>query len=189
MPPTKKTDNANLDGKLLLRRYFLDKYPCTSVLDCCQGSKKIWGTLLAEYPTRYLGVDVKEKKGRLKIESQRILGQPGWYYDVIDIDTYGSPWEHWENALRFSTHDLTIFLTIGMVKVMGGQTSSAVMRWLGLDSFSPKIPSSLASKCSAMAIPYCLARAGRHGFEIVEAMAAERSKNAEYIGIRLRKLL
>jgi len=27
MPPTKKTDNANLAGKLHLRRYFLERYP------------------------------------------------------------------------------------------------------------------------------------------------------------------
>jgi hypothetical protein len=145
--------------------------------------------LLKEYSPAYLGVDVKEKKGRLRIDSEKILAQPGWNYDVIDIDTYGSPWGHWENALRFSGHDLTIFLTIGMVKVGGGQTSNEVMRWLGFDAFSPKIPSSLASKCSALAIPYCLARALRHNFQIVEALSAERSKSAEYIGVRLFKLL
>jgi hypothetical protein len=39
----------------------------------------------------------------------------------------------------------------------------------------------------AMAIPYCLARATRYEFTIVEAKAAPPSKNAEYYGIRLDK--
>lgn len=189
MPPSKKTDNANLSGKLFLRRYFLEKYRPSSVFDCCQGGKTIWDTLLQEYPVKYLGVDVKEKKGRLSIDSNRIISQPGWDFDVVDIDTYGSPWSHWQSVLSFSDHDLTVFLTIGMVKIRGGRISSEVMRWLGFDKFSPKIPSSLASKCSGMSIPYCLGQAAKNNFEIVEAKTSDPSKNAEYIGIRLHKLL
>lgn len=185
---TKKTDNANLHGKLALRRYFLDRYPCSSVIDCCQGDQVIWSQLRQEYPVeKYLGVDLKEKKGRLKIDSNRILAQPGWTFDCIDIDTYGSPWAHWESILQYSPHSITVFLTVGLVKVGGGRVSNEIMRWLGFSGFSPKIPSSLASKCMAMAIPYCLARATRYEFTIVEAKAAPPSKNAEYYGIRLDK--
>lgn len=187
MPPTKKTDNGNLEAKLALRRHFLELYPPTSVLDCCQGGGKIWSSLLESFPTKYLGVDVKPKKGRLQVDSAKILGQPGWDYDVVDIDTYGSPWRHWANALKFAPGDVTIFLTIGMVKVMGGNTCREVREWLGFDRFDPKIPSSLASKCDDISTPYALDRARRHGFAVELALEAPRSKNARYLGIRLSK--
>lgn len=185
---TKKTDNGNFSGKLDLRRYFLDRYPYCSVLDCCQGSKNIWKILQEEYrPKKYLGVDIKPKKGRLQVDSARILGQPGWKFDVIDIDTYGSPWVHWQNALTYGQTDMTIFLTIGLVKVMGGRISKELMHWLGIDSFDPAVPPSLAAKLNAISLPYCLGRAEKHNYHIVEALEAPPAKNARYIGVRITK--
>lgn len=185
----KKTDNSNIDAKLTLRRHFLDLYPPKSVFDCCQGDKKIWSNLLAHYPTKYLGVDLKSKKGRLKIDSKRILGQAGWDYDVIDIDTYGSPWGHWVNVLKYSSGDVTVFLTIGLVKIGGGSLSAEAMDWLGLNKFQPKISFALAASCNDMSVSYGLDRSRLHGFGIELALEAPCSKNARYIGVRLKKIL
>src|SRR5438552_1243842 len=104
MSKSKKTDNHNLPAKLALRTYFLRKYHMQdvrrdaagatniNVLDCCQATGKIWGTLQREFPLAgYWGVDVKPKKGRLTIDSVKILDQPGWTQNVVDVDTYGSP--------------------------------------------------------------------------------------------------
>jgi len=183
-----KTDNGNFSGKLALRRYFLEKYPCTSILDCCQGDKKLWRELLPQHPeATYLGVDLKSKKGRLTINSQRILHQAGWNFDVIDIDTYGSPWSHWSSLLHFGHQDVTVFLTIGLVKIMGGNLSKEASKWLGFSSFDPPIPNSLASKCNDMSLPYCLNQAEKNGYVIAEAKMAKRTKNAQYIGVRLIK--
>jgi len=185
---TKKTDNGNFAGKIAMRRYFLDKYPFFSVIDCCQGEKKIWRILQEEYrPAVYLGVDIKPKKGRLQVDSERLLGQAGWQFDVIDIDTYGSPWGHWQNVLLFRQADMTVFLTIGLVKIMGGRMSNEVVDWLGLSGFAPPCPSSLIAKLNAMSLPYCLNRAEKHGYEIIEVMEAPPTRNAKYIGVRLKK--
>jgi hypothetical protein len=93
-----KTDNHDPRAKLELRRYFLRKYHgdgLARVLDCCQGSGLLWGTLRQEFECEsYWGLDLKRKPGRLSIDSSRVLAQPGWPQDVIDIDTYGSPWKH-----------------------------------------------------------------------------------------------
>ncbi|HZU48538.1 MAG TPA: hypothetical protein VFA16_15010, partial [Mycobacterium sp.] len=92
-----KTDNGNLEAKLGLRRHFLRRYHMENkpmVLDCCQGDGIIWRKLRQEFECDYWGVDVKPKRGRLSIDSVRILAQPGWPHDVLDIDTYGSPWRH-----------------------------------------------------------------------------------------------
>jgi hypothetical protein len=116
---TKKTDNANLPAKLDLRRYFLRKYHADGtgrVMDCCAGSGRLWGTLRNEFViASYWALDLKTKRGRLKVDSSRILAQRGWTENIIDIDTYGSPWTHWENMLPNITAPTTAFLTIGQL--------------------------------------------------------------------------
>lgn len=112
-----KTDNGHLDQKLALRRYFFQKYHSAAaphVFDCCQGSQVIWSQLKSEFTlASYWGVDIKPKKGRLKIDSARVLDQPGWNFDLIDVDTYGSPWKHYAAIQQHATKAVTVFLTIG----------------------------------------------------------------------------
>ncbi len=119
-----KIDNSNLADKLGLRRYFLDRYHKgreIKVFDACQGRQVLWGILRKEYSCRYWGVDTKKKKGRLKVNSERVLAEAGWDFDVIDVDTYGQPWRHWESIIKNGSRDVTVFLTIGMVAVGGGR--------------------------------------------------------------------
>lgn len=72
------------------------------------------GTLRTEFAiAQYWGVDVTPKSGRLKIDSVRILGQPGLEQNVIDIDTYGSPWKYWFALTRNAHASLTVFPTSG----------------------------------------------------------------------------
>lgn len=65
-----KTDNHNPAAKLALRRHFLRKYHAVGeirVIDCCQGSAKLWTQLRKEFEIKsYWGVDVKPKAGRLR---------------------------------------------------------------------------------------------------------------------------
>lgn len=136
-----KTDNACPDVKLALRRYMLDRYHVGEpirVLDCCQGSGVLWGTLQQEYDLAgYWGVDVKHKPGRLKLDSSRILARPGWRENVIDIDTYGSPWKHWTNLIKTIDHPTTVFLTIGQVNI---GTDLNILRVLGLHKLRTRPP-------------------------------------------------
>ncbi len=178
-----KTDNGDFAAKLELRRYFLRKYHGEnrpSILDCCQGSAKIWTKLRKEFECDYWGVDVKRKAGRLKVDSVRILQQPGWVQDVIDIDTYGSPWKHWEAMLPNVHRPLTVFLTIGRYS-MG--VDRRVFGWLGCGGL--KIPAGLNGKLDEMALPYCLLASSSYGIIIQEAVEAVSSGNARYVGVRL----
>src|SRR5438067_975429 len=113
-----KTDNHNAAAKLALRRHFLRQLAAQGeaiqVLDCFQGEGVMWKTLRSEFPVAgYWGVDVKPKKGRLKIDSARILEQSGWTQNVVDLDAYGSPWKHFQNLIATCQHSVTVFLTIG----------------------------------------------------------------------------
>lgn len=184
----KKTDNHNPKAKLDLRRHFLAKYHSehpARVLDCCQGSGLLWSRLRQEFAVeRYWGIDMKPKKGRLSIDSSRVLAQPGLNYDVVDIDTYGSPWKHWMALLPNICQPVTVFLTIGQWQ-MG--TANEIKQALGFADLP--IPPGIGRKMQSLAVSYCLARCYEYDIlplEAVEASAA--ASHARYIGIRLEPL-
>lgn len=188
---TKKTDNSNLSAKLELRRYFLRKYHATDlphVLDCCQGSGVIWSELRKEFELgSYWGVDLKPKRGRLRLDSSRILAQPGWAQNVIDIDTYGSPWKHWTVMLPNVTRPITVFLTIGQSKKgIVGSVDTINLRAAGLVFPTLRLPAAFHVKLSKIFPTYCLAISYDYGIIITEAVEAVSTGSARYIGVRLK---
>lgn len=111
-----KTDNASLDAKLLLRTTMLDLYHPTSftVFDACQGEGVLWSHLRRRYGervTRYWGTDLKAERGRMRVDSRRIMSSIR--EDVVDIDTYGEPWDHLMSLLAGPRQPRTVFLTVG----------------------------------------------------------------------------
>ncbi len=178
-----KTDNANPKAKLALRYYFLRKYhgDGADVFDCCQGEGVMWGTLRQSCNVAtYWGVDVKPKKGRLKIDSVRVVSQPGWSFNVVDIDTYGSPWRHWLEMLPNVTKPTTVFLTIGQWQ-MG--TDLRILKAVGLGGIRP--PSGISCKLHGIALSYLLTACYDFDIMLEEVVEAESSGTARYIGVRL----
>lgn len=187
-----KTDNHNPAAKLELRRYFLRQLVQAGepihVLDCFQGSGVLWSRLREEFPVAsYWGVDLKPKKGRLKIDSARILEQTGWTQNVVDLDAYGSPWKHFQNLISTCEHSITVFLTIGMVKIGGGNCGKAALEIAGVRFRKLKLPGALGVKLSEQTLNHALALAENRGFQIGEIFEAFPQKNARYLGLFLRK--
>ncbi|MDR0477679.1 MAG: hypothetical protein LBH14_07075 [Desulfobulbaceae bacterium] len=183
----RKTDNSNLRSKLALRRYFLQKYPPVSVLDCCQGTGALWRTLRREFaPPLYFPVDLKPKKGRIKIDSSRLLAAGNWHFDCIDIDTYGEPWRHWRQVVEHGRGAITVFLTCGLIRVGGGSVSDEVAKWCGLGPLLEMAPRTLlTSSCAPIAVAYAINRAITSGFSILEALESSPSRHARYFGVRM----
>lgn len=180
----KQVDNGKMPEKLALRRRFLDRYPATSVFDCCQGKGKIWNILRREYAVKYFGVDKKHMAGRLTIDSARILSISGHDFDVIDIDTYGSPWEHYYAALKTITRPCTIFLTIGFLR-LGGGTSKLEQDSIGIN-FS-YIPPGLLSKTHDFCVLYMLTQIGQYDIILTDAEeVVSDAKNVRYIAVRVK---
>ena len=186
-----KTDNKFFAPKLLVRRHFLAKYhpPGTAmrVLDCCQGDGQLWGFLRREFAVaEYLGLDVKPKKGRVKLASERYLALSGWPQTVIDVDTYGSPWKHWHAMLPNIVRPVTVFLTLGLVTPGGGSNLGAVTgSVMNFDNLA-SLPPSLAAKLAPHTVAYHLFAATRAGLRIVEAKEAVGGfSNARYLGLRI----
>jgi hypothetical protein len=187
-----KTDNHDPSAKLALRRYFLGRYHGAEdpphVLDCCQGSGLIWSALRREFPLAgYWGLDQKPKPGRLKIDSRRVLAQPGWTQNVVDIDTYGMPWKHWLAMLPNVRRPTTVFLTLGQ-RTTGtvGAVDKESLASAGLDFRRLKLPPAFHVKLARIFPSYCLARCCDFGIIIVEAVEAASDGNARYFGVRLK---
>ena len=186
MTASRKTDNHDPSAKLALRRFFLDRYHrdgTATVCDCCQGSGFLWRELRREYKVaEYVGFDVKPRKGRLKIDSARYLAAGGWKHNCIDVDTYGAPWRHWKAILKFAQNDLTVFLTIGLIRMGGG----GAMQHEALEALGiPKqTPCGILGGLHDTAQRWLLGEA-LHRFDIVEAMEAVSNGNARYVGLRL----
>ena len=188
-----KTDNSRIKTKLGLRRYFLDRYHGDGdirVFDACQGTGLIWRHLAREYKlTRYWGVDKREKRGRLAVDSARILGQPGLQENVIDIDTYGLPWKHYAALLQNINEPTTVFLTIGFVAMMGGGgRSSMEAAAFGMSGQLLELcPPGLLAKLHKHSLSYCLTSGCDHDTLLIEAAEGfPRAPHARYIGVRLQ---
>lgn len=184
----KQTDNSHLQAKLDLRRLFLDKYHHNQppdVLDCCQGSGTIWEQLKQEYVLNsYWGVDYKKKKGRMAIDSRRLLSSPGLIQNVIDIDTYGSPWDHWLALIKNIQRPTTVFLTIGSGMVTAMQPAATGAHLIG---FPPSTPTCLQAKMGCQIAPrILLTRCEQYDTILAEAIEAEcEGAHARYIGCHL----
>lgn len=183
------TDNHNPAAKLKLRRYFLEKYhkgSRCSVIDCCEGEGLVWGTLRREYANvDYWGVDIKRVKGRLQVDSVNLLSV-GVPCDVIDVDTYGSPWAHWLALIEHVNSPTTVFLTESMVGPGGGMTQKCVREAMGIEFPTVQVPLSVLKHIRHHITPYMLGLAPARGLVVREAIeAVNPGGHAKYYGIRL----
>lgn len=164
----------------MLDKYF-GKKPFT-IFDCCQGSQIIWGTLRKEYNCRYMGVDVKPEAGRLKIDSRRLLPLNANKFDVIDIDTYGSPLKHLTAIMPLIKKRVVLFLTFGKYGGCCAEIDRDISKVLGFDFNLPRgISVVLYGRLfdeilAAIIAPYA---------RIDECLEAPRSRNARYIGLSI----
>jgi hypothetical protein len=187
MRKSKKTDNGFLSSKLSLRHHFLNAYhpEGCDVLECCQGQGVMWSYLERDHHVRSrVGIDLKPKAGRIPADSARLLAQYGWAQDVVDIDTYGSPWAHFDAVIQHWDTSVTVFLTWGIIMMRGGGTiPQPVRRALGIpDTWT--IPPSMTQRVCEQSLSYCLKQASKR-FKIIECKESPRGTHARYIGVRL----
>lgn len=184
---SRKCDNHNLGAKLALRRYLLDKYHAgkrVKVFDCCEGGMAIWSALRQEYDIEHMGVDLKKKRGRLTMDSARILEVPGWNWDMIDVDVYGSPWLHWMHILHNGRVALTVVLTVAEVLMGGGNMPTHVAKELNLPNL---LPYGLRGKLQKQLVAIMLGKAPALGWIVEECVEADNSGSARYIGVRISR--
>jgi hypothetical protein len=181
-----KTDNHNMALKLALRKRFLERYHSEArftVLDCCEGSGRLWKYLRQSHPCDVWGVDMKAVSGRVMVDSRRLLQIDGLTFDVIDIDTYGSPWAHWLTVIEKLRTPATVFLTWGRMSIGGFEKRAAT--GLGMVFPTLEVPEVLLMKITTLG-ERMIALAWDRGLRIVEVVEAlNLGGSARYIGVRL----
>jgi len=141
---TRQTDNSHLAVKLEIRRRICGALgEPLAVLDCCAAAGVIWRRLRAELPVeRYVPIDRKPDRAAvpetLRLDSRAALERMDLAaFNVVDVDTYGEPWDHWLTACRRIARRTAVFLTHGFVSVAGGNVSRTVRRELGIPAAWP----------------------------------------------------
>lgn len=114
----KKTDNASLPTKVMLRRWLLREMGITRVrvLDACAGAGEVWTAMAAHVEVeRWIQCDIKPRRlGQLRMTAlETMLRMPLDPFNVIDIDPYGEPWEAYHAAIQRIRTPMAIFLTRG----------------------------------------------------------------------------
>lgn len=176
-----KTDNHNLAAKLDLRRALLPKNEPLRVLDCFAGSEAIWKQLRTEFAVEdYLALDVKQRKGRLKLDSARFVAEQTGDFNIIDLDAYGAPWDHFVSVLKWH-RPLIVFLTVGAVG-MKAQSKTA----LALAGIPPLTPIGMHSQLHDYITESCLTAPLYHGFTIGRTLEAlNPGGSARYFGMQI----
>jgi hypothetical protein len=181
---TAKTDNHSIATKLALRRALLPKHKPLDVLDAFSGSEVIWSILRAEYKvTDYTSLDLKAKRGRLKLDAMRYLQRMDWVHDVIDLDCYGSPWPYFDCVLSRKL-DCIVFLTIGRGAGEGSRFNAQCASGLLSCGVTFKIPNQLGCLISRTVTEYSLAKTLQT--HTVKRCVQAESGNAKYIGLEIK---
>jgi hypothetical protein len=194
MTKESKCDNSHFSAKVLLRRHFLEKYHAAgrfTVFDSCQGSGLLWKELRRTFDCDYWGVDLKRKPGRLKIDSARVLGQPGIAFDVVDVDTYGHPWSQYFALLKNHRGPaVTVFLTIGFGRSVPISTiPKELLKLSGISFQRLEPPETIVSAHLEFFIFRALSECFLRGWvpiECVEALPFSFVR-AKYFGLRLER--
>ena len=153
-------------------------------MDACQGAGKIWQRIRRRFPCTYMGADTALRTVGVKVDSVRLFDLP-WEWDVIDVDTYGEPWRHWEAICRTCRQPVTVFLTVGIVRMFGWspKASPYIHRALGCpDETPPAIESQYMEDMHAWLLSYA---AKLYGRTIEDCRRVVGNSRVSYYGCRL----
>jgi hypothetical protein len=137
MSSNKKTDNRNLELKVAVRKLTIERagFDRLRVLDLCAGVGKIWARMRTHYPVdAYTPCDrAPRMPGVIRGEAERLVEAFDLRrFNVIDIDTYGEPWECWLKVAETLTEPVAVFLTCGATSIGGCNISHVARSVLGI---------------------------------------------------------
>jgi hypothetical protein len=145
----KKVDNRSLEAKISLRMWLLNRMNITDVkvLDTCSGLGMIWSEMEKHvHISQWVKCDIKPRAGgngmTLKMSASQSLAVMDLSdFNVIDIDTYGEPWEPYRIMLSRLTKPVAVFLTHGRM-VLGSDVTNSTKEAMKipLDWEIPQLP-------------------------------------------------
>jgi hypothetical protein len=131
-----KLDNASLVDKLAIREHVIKSAGLKTlrVLDLCAGEGRIWREMGKRYQLdHYTPVDREPRLAgtiRAEITEDLVAALEVQRYNVVDVDTYGEPFEIASWVTPRVRGKVALFLTCGTVrnKTPGGASLSGYLR-------------------------------------------------------------
>jgi hypothetical protein len=133
----RKTDNHNLNQKVALRRII-----CTQlaeplrVLDLFAGEGKLWTEMRKTFTlASYTPVDEKPRQPgaiKMKVDARTVRAFDPKQFNVLDLDSYGEPWEIFAALLPNIQPGTAVFLTYGHVGVRSIRISKFLREQCGI---------------------------------------------------------
>lgn len=137
-----KTNNTNLNSKVYLRTFFMNKEKEYSVLDCFHGTGEIWNNIkLKGYNVSVIGIDKKEN-ATIKGDNIKVL--PGLNlenFDIIDLDAYGMPIKQLEIIFDKVKTEKIIYVTY--IQTLFGAVDNMLLEIIGY-------PKQMVKKCPTL---------------------------------------
>lgn len=131
-----QADRTSLSSKVQLRRHVLGvaKFDSLSVLDLCAEDGTTWKEMRKHVEVRtYTPVAKKGKQpGTLKevVNARLIEALYLSKYNIVDIDTFGDPWELWWTVFNQIITRTAVFVTAGSAGLRG--VSRLAMERMGI---------------------------------------------------------
>lgn len=180
-----KTDNRNLRQKVDLRTAICSqlKEPLR-VLDLFSGEGRIWAAMRENFKlAAYTPVDEKPRQPgaiKLKVDARTVRAFDAQRFNVIDIDSYGEPWEVLAAILPSIKQATAIFLTYGHV----GMGNIGISKYLREACGIPPAWEIPTDKALATFLGQLYLRRALAGRPVGQVLAVE-NPNVGYYGILL----
>jgi len=148
-----KTDNANIDKKVSLRKQATSKLQTLRVLDCFAGRNVLWSHFEKE---RYFGIEKEKGKGRnLNADNLRVLASLDLSsFNVIDVDSYGIPFNQLYEIFNNPTlQDGTVIIYTCITSKMSSMNKKCLERY-GLSAMYKKCKVLINSKAKELFYAY-----------------------------------
>ena len=121
-------DNSNLNAKISLRKYFLEKVPDPNILEAFAGEQReLYHACYEGKPVTSL--ELKKVAGTLTIDNKKFIAAADLSkYNFFDLDAYGSPYELMLNIMKKKTGEYVIILTEGLDREMAYGSGSKLIQ-------------------------------------------------------------
>lgn len=134
MSASDKTDNGDLEGKLLVRRHALElALRPTLILDCFAGEGHMYRLAWKDAASQYLGMDKRFSRRAgdaagecMRGDNERLIDRAMKRADwnLVDLDAYGNPWPLLRAVLkRAKVQHLVVTATCGIDRAIRVGTS------------------------------------------------------------------
>jgi len=186
-----KVDNAFLCTKVNLRRNVIKKHfnkSSFNILNCCAAKNKVWRSLDEFYNTSIIHLDLNPQfDGVIKCDANDYVQNNDLSkFDIIDIDTYGSPWDIFFNSIKSCTGTTVFFLTWGRTEKNLFNVPNIIKQTFNFPKSSKKGRNPLC-KYMEKNITSLLVRGYENGIFIKDVYEGFPQGNARYFGLTVIK--